>query len=472
MHGAPLSRPFALAFLLSSVALGCGRAGGPWYEPDSGPVLSEGDAGADDRDATTDASSLDGSSSTEDAGSDAGIEVPRVPTNDSPTPRTSALFALLSRQVEGRGAFFGQQYASWVGNGIAYDGFDSDVSRALTSAIGEDADHPAVFGWNFETWSNGNASLRDAYRRRLIDTDARGGINTIHWPMGNFLIECAAPPCGDNDNDPNVDPIALIASNAYVEVPFTTDHAFAAELFDAKVDTLAAFLETLRDANGDPIPIVFRPFHEMNNPSPGARAHWWTGRNPAQYRAVWQRMVDRLRVVHGLDQLLFAFAPSGAHLLDGSDTPAALYLRYWPETDASAAATRYVDIAAFDTYLEDSDDASELFEAIRVTYAFANASERMIPRISAIAECGRKNGTGAPTDGGPVDYQDGPFWTERVLPGLEADEGLLWTRFAYLMTWTNGTFSTYPEAPRAQSDDFVAWFGAPGTLFLRDVEAF
>src|SRR6185436_4702697 len=132
---------------------------------------------------------------------------------------------------------------------------------------------------------------------------------------------------------------------------------------------------------------LLRPFHEMNRPSPGLTAHWWAGRDPAEYRAMWQRLVDRLRA-DGVSNVLLVFAPRGELLFSGADTPEALYLRYWPETDPSSAAHRYVDVAAFDAYLSDDEDAAPLLDAIRTTSAVASAPARVVPRVSAIAECG------------------------------------------------------------------------------------
>jgi hypothetical protein len=431
-------------------------------------------ASSDERAATVagaDALSSQGSvASGGGAGPDA--RVAPVPTNDAPSRRTSALFASLLQQTARKSALFGQQFASWQGNGGDFDSFDSDVARALKSSIGARARHPALFGWNFETWAQGSPRLKARFQDRLIATDAAGGINTMHWPMGNFAIRCDPSPCSDNDNEEGVDPVHLVATNALFVDPRDGVERHAGDVFDERVDTLAEFLKSLRAADGSLIPMIIRPFHEMNSTNPGLTAHWWTGRNPNEYRVMWQRFVDRLRVTKHVTNVLFAFAPRGELLSSGDDTPRALYRRYWPETDASTVSARYVDIAAFDAYLEDDELATPFFDAIRTTFAFATAPARVVNRVSAVAECGRKDGTGSPTTGGPVSYENGRFWTERILSGMNADNGALWSQTAYLMTWTNGTYTTYVGAPRAQARDFVAWFEDPATLFLGEGDAF
>jgi hypothetical protein len=55
---------------------------------------------------------------------------------------------------------------------------------------------------------------------------------------------------------------------------------------------------------------------------------------------------------------------------------------------------------------------------------------------------------------------------------MNADGGALWRQTAFMMTWTNGTYTTYVGAPEAQATDFVAFFEDPRTLFLEDVPAF
>lgn len=391
--------------------------------------------------------------------------MPSTPTQDRPTPRTLALYQRLTHQVHSKGAFFGQQFASWQGHEGRLPAFGSDIQAGL-QALGTPSDHPALFGWNVETWLRGSPQLRMALQDRLMQTDQQGGINALHWPMANFLIECHPAPCTDNDNDPGIDPIALIATHARVKVPYSQhEFADATQLFDAQVDQLADFVKQLRTPDGQLLPLLVRPFHEMNHPSAGVEAHWWAGRDPAQFAWVFRRFVDGLRLRHGLNNLLFVYAPSGRHLFAPSEPdPTLAYARYWPEEDAPLSTHhRYVDVAAFDHYLKDEEPLSQFFDAIRVTYAFAQSPRRGVARVSAIAECGPKGGMGS-----------APFWSARLLPGLQAHQGELWRQFAYLMTWTNGSenFSTYPGAPQAVSDDFRDWFKDPATLFLEEVPAF
>lgn len=72
-----------------------------------------------------------------------------------------------------------------------------------------------------------------------------GGINTRHWPMGNFAKDCGSP-CGDNHNMGGLDPVALVATNMPIY-----DGRNAGAVFDALVDALAAFLADLRSADGE-----------------------------------------------------------------------------------------------------------------------------------------------------------------------------------------------------------------------------
>lgn len=121
----------------------------------------------------------DGGSGDESADADAGEADVVVPTLANPTPRTKALFALLLQQVSKPGAFFGQQHASWEGTSGRFASFQTDIHDALVARNVANARHPAVYGWNYQTYATGTADTRAMFRQRMIDTDARGGINTV-----------------------------------------------------------------------------------------------------------------------------------------------------------------------------------------------------------------------------------------------------------------------------------------------------
>jgi mannan endo-1,4-beta-mannosidase len=70
------------------------------------------------------------------------------------------------------------------------------------------------------------------------------------------------------------------------------------KVWEEHVDRLAAALATLRDER---IPIIFRPYHEMNG-----NWFWWGGK-PDRFKALWAMMYDRFTRTHRLDNLLWAW---------------------------------------------------------------------------------------------------------------------------------------------------------------------
>jgi hypothetical protein len=403
------------------------------------------------------------------------------PTLANPTAETQALYLRLKQNEVLRSALFGQQHASWQGVAGNRSAFGSDVFDGLKQQVADRPNlvpaHPAIFGWNYESYRSLLVNQPAEAARllaRMIETDARGGITTIHWPVENFVV-CEGRDCDDNTNLDGVDPVDFIVNNY-----LAFDGQCAGDKFDHWVDDLATFLQKLKQGN-TPIPVILRPFHEMNGKG-GQASHWWVGKNTAQFRTMWQRLVDRLRTQHGLRNVLIAFAPRAEPALEMG------YGVYWPEGSKSdQASLRYVDIAGFDFYLDhtgtdagaDSVETKKLGDAIDATRAFAKDNARSVKRLVAITEVGRKDGTSNPSNGeGFLN-----FWMKGVKPAL--DDRLpqqvpggpvksRWEGVAYMMTWTNGgteNFSIDPTATKPNAlevnRDFTDWFQLRETLFLK-----
>jgi mannan endo-1,4-beta-mannosidase len=102
--------------------------------------------------------------------------------------------------------------------------------------------------------------------------------------------------------------------------------------WQAQVDVIAGYLKQLQDAH---VPVLFRPYHEING-----KWFWWGGRpgqdgSVALYRQIYDRFVN----VHHLDNLLWAWnvnAPGGnAGAIEG----------YYP-------GAQYADVVTMDIYGE------------------------------------------------------------------------------------------------------------------------
>ena len=102
----------------------------------------------------------------------------------------------------------------------------------------------------------------------------------------------------------------------------------------AHIDAIAEHLKTLRDAH---VPVLWRPYHEMNG------AWFWWGDRPGKegYAALWRGMYERYTKVHKLDNLVWVWGPGAP---DGKWAKATK--PYYPGGDV-------VDVVALDVYNAD-----------------------------------------------------------------------------------------------------------------------
>jgi mannan endo-1,4-beta-mannosidase len=101
----------------------------------------------------------------------------------------------------------------------------------------------------------------------------------------------------------------------------------------AQVDVIAGYLKQLRDAR---IPVLWRPYHEMNG-----EWFWWGGRpGPRGTVALYRQLFDRLARHHRLNNLIWIWS------VDRPATPQRQFADYFP-------GAGYFDIASLDVYRSD-----------------------------------------------------------------------------------------------------------------------
>jgi mannan endo-1,4-beta-mannosidase len=104
-----------------------------------------------------------------------------------------------------------------------------------------------------------------------------------------------------------------------------------------KIDARAEVLKKFRDAN---IPILWRPYHEMNG------MWFWYGNRPGKegIQKLWKMMYDRYVNYHHLDNLIWVWNTNAPR--DWKDDQAYAYKLFYP-------GAKYVDILAADVYKSD-----------------------------------------------------------------------------------------------------------------------
>jgi mannan endo-1,4-beta-mannosidase len=100
-----------------------------------------------------------------------------------------------------------------------------------------------------------------------------------------------------------------------------------------QVDVIAGYLKQLRDAH---VPVLWRPYHEMNGDW-----FWWGGRGgPRGTPALYRQLFDRLANYHRLNNLVWVWS------VDRPSTPQRQFADFFPGRD-------YFDIASLDSYHSD-----------------------------------------------------------------------------------------------------------------------
>lgn len=327
---------------------------------------------------------------------------PGVEREGAATRAAHARLVRLLEELSSREAFaLGHQDTTAYGVGWSDEVDRSDVESVCGS-------HVAVHGWDVfgiekGATRNGDGVDFENMRRLIASAHRRGAINTISWHLDN-------PVSGKNawDRTPAVRQI----------LPGQPRHA----LYEAQLDRLATFLESLRGDSGERIPIIFRPFHEHS-----ASWFWWGGANTNRrdYVALWRHTVDYLRHRRGLDHLLFAFSPAA-----GDVYSEASYLHRYPGDE-------YVDVFGVDHYYERA--GSKLVRVLEIVVRAAEARGK----IPALTEFGAQDGLSSGV---------GARWllTDFLHPLRESP---LAARIAYALAWRNASeshcFLPYPGHPGA-----------------------
>ncbi|WP_179218779.1 glycosyl hydrolase [Saccharibacillus sp. O23] len=297
------------------------------------------------------------------------------------TAETRSLYAYL-KNTAGRYMMFGHQ------NDIT----ESVVKNAPggSDTYGAVGAYPAVIGLGMST---DTARLIEAAQ----SIHAKNGIVTIEDHMPNFTSGGSF-----GDMTPTVEHI----------LPGGKDNA----KFLKRLDALAEVAKGAVDADGKPIPIIYRPFHENSG-----MWFWWGASNTtkSEFVHLWRYTVEYLRDVKGVDNLLYAYSPNG-HFTDETD-----YLSRYPGDD-------YVDILGFDMYNDNPQYGSGWMEATLQDARIAAGLAEARGKVAAFTEAGLRwdGANGLKLSGNTM-----PDWYMVLHDTLTKDP--VAKKIAYMMTWRN-----------------------------------
>lgn len=344
------------------------------------------------------------------------------PIDAKATRETVALYRNLHK-ISGRSILFGHQHATEYGHGWWGEPNRSDIKSVTGS-------HPAVIGIDFLGLTGQPDSLitkeEDRLRKVITDTYARGGIITVAWHFNN-------PLSGGGFYWKDGVSVAAVKEM----IPGAASH----HEYKLILTRIAKFLHTLKGKKGEAIPLVFRPFHELDG------SWFWWGRNhctPSEIKDIWRFTVDYLKDSMQVHNLLYAFSP------DCTFQTEAEFLERYP-------GDNYVDLVGMDNYADFGRDGKyNLPAAIRklqVVQEYANKTGK----LSALTETGLES------------IPSTTWWTQTLLKTLQ-EPGL---KLCYVLVWRNDTKSeTHYYAPypgQLSVPDFLEFYRSPFTWFEKDL---
>jgi len=341
------------------------------------------------------------------------------PSDKNATKETIHLYRNLKRIIN-KGILFGHQDDLAYGVTWKYEKGRSDVKDVA-------GDYPAVYGWELGRLEsdhpvNLDSVPFDKMKQFIKDGYNRGGIITISWHLNN-------PLTGKTAWDPAAGTVASILPGGNKN-----------ELYKSWLDKVAAFFLSLKGKSGELIPVIFRPFHELNG------SWFWWGKNhctPDELKKAYQFTVTYLRDHKNVHNLLYAFNTD--RFTSGEE-----FLERYPGDE-------WVDIIGFDIYQRSNDNA-----------AFIGDIDRMLTMLEKIAA--QKSKIPALTEFGYNSIPDSNWWTQTFWKGIGNHH------ISFVLGWRNaggkagGNFECYvPYKGHVSEKDFVEFYKNERTLFEKDI---
>lgn len=318
------------------------------------------------------------------------------------------------------GVMLGHQDDMAYGVGWKYEKGRSDIKDVT-------GDYPAVMGFEMggielDHAVNLDSVPFDKMRSFIRDAYQHGCVITISWHLNN-------PLTGKSAWDPS--PKETIESI----LPGGEKN----ELYNSWLDKVATFFQSLKGSNGEFIPVIFRPFHELNG-----SWFWWGGKNctPAEIIQLYQYTEKYLKEVKNVHHLLYAFNTDKFY-------SATEFLERYPGDD-------YADIIGFDIYQRGSNET------------FMQNAGEMLGHLDSIATAHNK--IPALTEFGYVGLPDSSWWTNVLLPVLKSHN------VSYALAWRNaglkhdGSSEFYvPYQGQVSAGDFKKFCDDEKILMQQDV---
>lgn len=331
------------------------------------------------------------------------------------TIKTKALYINLKVIQDSKNILFGQEFFNSFrySSGGAHGEKDFSDSKEVTGS------HPAVLGSDFHYYLEKSAMERSYHTEAVKWAYQLGYVITYDWHISargtNSYQYAGSPPDLVNN----------------IVADLNGDRTWFLGELDKVIDIINKDLKV----GSDTIPIIFRPFHEMNG-----NWFWWgsAATSATNYRALYALTVDYVKA--RTKSVMFCWSPN-----------LPLDFNYYPGDE-------YVDFVGLDYY---EINATTLRTQLGALVDFAEQRGK----VAVLSETGnRVMGDNASL-----------YWNQTVLPTILDDPaGKAW-KISWLLTWINANWA-FPYVPHASSsqtakNSFISFKESPYIIFGNEIPA-
>jgi mannan endo-1,4-beta-mannosidase len=337
------------------------------------------------------------------------------------TAITKKLYANLFN-LKNKYTIFGHQDDLAYGVGWKYENKRSDIHSLVN-------DYPGLYGWDIAHIELDSANNIDGVPFNLMkqfikQAYQRGGVITISWHARNPLTENSA------------------WDTTYGSVQSILPGNIHHKKYTIWLDKVAAFLNDLKLQDGTPIPILFRPFHELTG-----NWFWWckNASTASDFIKLWHFTIQYLQQKN-VHHLLYVY--NTADFSSPSD-----FLNRYPGDDV-------VDIVSFDRYqFAGKNSREEFIKIMKSQIGILKNVAASKQKIAAIAETGYEA------------IPDKTWWTKTLLPLIQNNQlsyVLVWRNEGYMPSLNKMHFyAPYPK--QISASDFKVFYKDPSLLFQQNL---
>ncbi len=325
------------------------------------------------------------------------------------------------QKVESKGVVaFGHHDDTAYGHSWVDESGRSDVKEVC-------GDYPAIMDWDLGLIELNSSKNLDGIEfskmsAECTNHDIRGGINSFSWHLKN-------PSTGGDSWD---------CSDSLTVHKAVTLGTAENDTLRSWISNVADYILTLKDKNGNYLPVIFRPWHEHTG------SWFWWGKNYASiedYKKLWN-LTREIFDAKGVNNVVWAYSPDK---IKNSEE----YMERYP-------GDNLIDIMGTDIYhFNGADGLSDFISSANKQLSAAQKYAKERNKILALTETG--------SEGIPMNN----WWTEVLLPLISKYP------VTYVVVWRNAHdkpnhfYAPYPGHASVKS--FLEFYNNPKTIFNREI---